>query len=209
MNIFDNIAANLSIKFENSEFYKNKLIKRYKPLITPGVKSQDELIVSLEKHFDLEETDKAVMSKTFLELCVMGNIDCDEPDMLDFQIFKVVKNEKSEALYACEKYDLDDDDIFIIFEEHNNFFISNSQIVEMLLIIKEGISLEDYENETPEFINYIRCCRYFCQTNFFKLNKAVTYDEFDMIDVSDDADDAECFDDSDDEDDDFTDAIEF
>ena len=79
----------------------------------------------------------------------------------------------------------------------------------MLLIIKEGISLEDYENETPEFINYIRCCRYFCQTNFFKLNKAVTYDEFDMIDVSDDADDAECFDDSDDEDDDFTDAIEF
>lgn len=35
MNIFDNIAANLSLKYENSEFYKNKLIKRYKPLITP------------------------------------------------------------------------------------------------------------------------------------------------------------------------------
>ena len=67
MNIFDNIAANLSLKYENSEFYKNKLIKRYKPLITPGVKSQDELIISLEKHFDLELTDKAVMSKTFLE----------------------------------------------------------------------------------------------------------------------------------------------
>ena len=31
MNIFDNIAANLSLKYENSEFYKNKLIKRYKP----------------------------------------------------------------------------------------------------------------------------------------------------------------------------------
>ena len=134
MNIFDNIAANLSLKYENSEFYKNKLIKRYKPLITPGVKSQDELIISLEKHFDLELTDKAVMSKTFLELCVMGNIDCDEPDMIDFEIYRVVRNSKSEALYACEKYDLDDDDIFIIFEEHNNFFISNSQIVEMLLI---------------------------------------------------------------------------
>ena len=26
MNIFDNIAANLSLKYENSEFYKNKLI---------------------------------------------------------------------------------------------------------------------------------------------------------------------------------------
>lgn len=113
MNIFDNIAANLSLKYENSEFYKNKLIKRYKPLITPGVKSQDELIISLEKHFDLELTDKAVMSKTFLELCVMGNIDCDEPDMIDFEIYRVVRNSKSEALYACEKYDLDDDDIFI------------------------------------------------------------------------------------------------
>ena len=90
MNIFDNIAANLSLKYENSEFYKNKLIKRYKPLITPGVKSQDELIISLEKHFDLELTDKAVMSKTFLELCVMGNIDCDEPDMIDFEIYRVV-----------------------------------------------------------------------------------------------------------------------
>ena len=86
MNIFDNIAANLSLKYENSEFYKNKLIKRYKPLITPGIKSQDELIISLEKHFDLELTDKAVMSKTFLELCVMGNIDCDEPDMIDFAV---------------------------------------------------------------------------------------------------------------------------
>ena len=213
MNIFDNIAANLSLKYENSEFYKNKLIKRYKPLITPGVKSQDELIISLEKHFDLEQTDKAVMSKTFLELCVMGNIDCDEPDMIDFEIYRVVRNSKSEALYACEKYDLDDDDIFIIFEEHNNFFISNSQIVEMLLIIKEGVSAEDYENETPEFLNYIRVCRYFCQTNFFKLNKAVIYDEFDMIDIPEDesdSDDADYFDESEnDADDDFTDAIEF
>lgn len=167
MNIFDNIAANLSLKYENSEFYKNKLIKRYKPLITPGVKSQDELIISLEKHFDLELTDKAVMSKTFLELCVMGNIDCDEPDMIDFEIYRVVRNSKSEALYACEKYDLDDDDIFIIFEEHNNFFISNSQIVEMLLIIKEGVSAEDYENETPEFLNYIRCLPLLLPDKFF------------------------------------------
>lgn len=153
------------------------------------------------------------MSKTFLELCVMGNIDCDEPDMIDFEIYRVVRNSKSEALYACEKYDLDDDDIFIIFEEHNNFFISNSQIVEMLLIIKEGVSAEDYENETSEFLNYIRVCRYFCQTNFFKLNKAVTYDEFDMIDIPEDesdSDDADYFDESeDDTDDDFTDSIKF
>ena len=56
--------------------------------------SQDELIISLEKHFDLELTDKAVMSKTFLELCVMGNIDCDEPDMIDFEIYRVVRNSK-------------------------------------------------------------------------------------------------------------------
>ena len=48
---------------------------------------------------------------------------------------------------------------------------------------------------------------------FFKLNKAVTYDEFDMIDIPEDesdSDDAEYFDESeDDTDDDFTDAIEF
>lgn len=82
----------------------------------------------------------------------------------------------------------------------------------MLLIIKEGVSAEDYENETPEFLNYIRVCRYFCQTNFFKLNKAVTYDEFDMIDIPEDesnSDDADYFDESEDETDDFTDAIKF
>lgn len=48
---------------------------------------------------------------------------------------------------------------------------------------------------------------------FFKLNKAVTYDEFDMIDIPEDesnSDDADYFDESeDDTDDDFTDAIEF
>ena len=38
MNIFDNIAANLSLKYENSEFYKNKLIKRYKPPHHTGCK---------------------------------------------------------------------------------------------------------------------------------------------------------------------------
>ncbi len=151
MNIFDNIAANLSLKYENSEFYKNKLIKRYKPLITPGVKSQDELIISLEKHFDLELTDKAVMSKTFLELCVMGNIDCDEPDMIDFEIYRVVRNSKSEALYACEKYDLDDDDIFIIFEEHNNFFISNSQIVRCCLSSKRVFLPRTMRMKLPNF----------------------------------------------------------
>lgn len=53
MNIFDNIAANLSLKYENSEFYKNKLVKRYKPLITPGVKSQDELIILLKSTLTL------------------------------------------------------------------------------------------------------------------------------------------------------------
>ena len=48
--------------------------------------------------------------------------------------------------------------------------------------------------------------------NFFKLNKAVTYDEFDMIDIPEDesdSDDADYFDESDDEADDFTDSIEF
>ena len=106
MNIFDNIAANLSLKYENSEFYKNKLIKRYKPLITPGVKSQDELIISLEKHFDLELTDKAVMSKTFLELCVMGNIDCDEPDMIDFEIYRVVSIQRARRFMLAKSMTL-------------------------------------------------------------------------------------------------------
>lgn len=47
---------------------------------------------------------------------------------------------------------------------------------------------------------------------FFKLNKAVTYDEFDMIDIPEDesnSDDADYFDESENEADDFTDAIEF
>lgn len=52
----------------------------------------------------------------------------------------------------------------------------------------------------------------FARQTFFKLNKAVTYDKFDMIDIPEDesnSDDADYFDDSEDEADDFTDAIEF
>ena len=67
MNIFDNIAANLSLKYENSEFYKNKLIKRYKPLITPGEKSQHEHIITQEKHIDQALPDKADILKPFLQ----------------------------------------------------------------------------------------------------------------------------------------------
>lgn len=47
---------------------------------------------------------------------------------------------------------------------------------------------------------------------FLKLNKAVTYDEFDMIDIPEgesDSDNADYFNESEDEADDFTDAIEF
>lgn len=193
MNIFDHLA----VKYENSDFYRNKIIKRYKPLITPGVKSQDELIVSLEKHFDLEESETATVTKSFLELCVYGNINCDNPEMLDFQIFKVVRNEKSAVLYACEEEDLLGEDIYIIFEEHNNFFISNSQIVEMLLIIKEGVTEEDYEEETPEFYNYLLTCHYFKQSDFFKLNKPVEDEVFEIIGCDDELDDEDFSEDED------------
>lgn len=98
MNIFDNIAANLSLKYENSEFYKNKLIKRYKPLITPGVKSQEELIISLEKHFDLELTDKAVTYDEF----DMIDIPEDESDSDDADYFDESDDEADDFTDAIE-----------------------------------------------------------------------------------------------------------
>ena len=46
MNIFDNIAANLSLKYENSEFYKNKLINHIR-LIAINVAHNAEFKKSL------------------------------------------------------------------------------------------------------------------------------------------------------------------
>lgn len=146
-----NLLTDIFTKYENSEFYKKRLIKNLKPSICPGVKSQDELIFSLNKYFDFVTVNINEVDRIFWEISMLGNLCNKDLNDLDFKIYKIINNSRSNLIYENENWDK-----FIVFESSNDFFISNSQIVQLIILVELGVSKSDYRMETPELINYLR-----------------------------------------------------
>lgn len=159
------------IKKENSKNYKKKLINKYKLKITPGIKTQNEIINSIKKQFDLIEAEiKEIeaIEPIFWKHSVLENIFeiNKNKDKLYFMIFKVLKNKKSKKLYnkAIKMSELFEDEfIFIVFEKSTNFMTTNFSKLQTKLFLEKGISQYDYENETSLFISYLIMLNNFCK----------------------------------------------
>ncbi len=146
----------LLTKYENSKFYQNRLIKKHKPKLNVGTRSFDEIIELLSKEFDLLKIEADEVDSTFWKYGVLENI--SDSSALQFKIFEIKRNEKSIALYqyAEEVHGIVDDNIVIVFEESTKYMTSNCDNVYTKMFILQGVSEFDYNNETPEFILYLR-----------------------------------------------------
>lgn len=149
-----NLYIKAVTKYENSIYFKNRLIKKYKQMIAPGINTQEEIILSLKKQFDLIEINKNSVSKVFWKVAVLDNLNNKQSTNLDFKVYKIINNLKSKELYNDEN-----EDILVIFESYNDYFISNSQAMQQLLILEKGISEQDYISNSDVLINYLRIYR--------------------------------------------------
>lgn len=146
-----NLYIKAVTKYENSIYFKNRLIKKYKRMIVPGINTQEKIILSLKKQFDLIEINKNSVSKVFWKVAVVDNLNNKHSTNLDFKVYKLINNLKSKEIYNDEK-----EDILVIFESYNDYFISNSQAMQQLLILEKGISEQDYRSNSDVLINYLR-----------------------------------------------------
>ena len=66
----------------------------------------------------------------------------------------IFKNKQSE-LYYRESRVQNEGFVWFICEEKTGYFTSNSQLLFLEMELKQGLSREDYENETMDFFNYL------------------------------------------------------
>lgn len=151
------LYTKIKTKYENSELYKKKLIKKYKAIIKPGYKTQDEILKLLKNKFDLVEITVNDISDSFWECCVISNF--NNVSDLHFSIYKVLYNDRSKKIYkntpelCCNELD---EFIFLVFEQSSEYFISNSNVLTSMMILERGISEYDYINNTPSFVFYLK-----------------------------------------------------
>lgn len=153
----------LYLLYENSNFYKKRIISKYKHLIKPGEHTCEEIISSIKEKYDLKKISENQVDNVFWEYSVMRNLsaDCEYNDCkcddFEFYIYQVEQNEKSEKLYDLEDKNLIDEKNGIVFvmEKTTGYIVCNSQQLNLLLLLEKGIALDDYINETPVFYNYL------------------------------------------------------
>lgn len=152
--------------YENSKLHKHNLIKKYKLKIIPGIKSQTEIINLLKNEFDLVEISSTDVEPIFWKHGVIKNVSYfnSNNDKNQFIIYKVLSNNKSKKLYSYARKMselMDDDIIFIVFEKATNYMTSNVSKVQTKLLLLQGVSEYDYNNNTPVLINYIRMLEHY------------------------------------------------
>lgn len=132
---------------ENSRLYKNHLIKKYKPHITPKINSQEEIIALLEQEFDLVRACVDDIEPIFWKIGVLFNLEEYNTDSYEFEILKIKRNEKSESFYQYFlKWDeiSDDENIFVIFEKNTDFMTTKCNKLIAKMILLKGVSQYDY-----------------------------------------------------------------
>lgn len=156
----------LKMQYENSSYYKKKLIKKYKKKLTPGMKTTLELIQILNNNYNTQEILSESINPVFWKYSVFSNLESSQnkKETYCFKIFKIIRDNKSEKMYRFwEKID-DSDFIFVIFETNTGFITGNCHLLLQFLIIERGIGNYDYKNNTSVMINYLMNLHHYKKT---------------------------------------------
>lgn len=142
------------------------LLRTYKDKITPGQKSLEELVTYLKNKVDVEAVETEAISNLHMRFTGHNVVHCLlneqlklSADDLDFVVYKLVRNEKSDDYYS--KFwvnisaSLRNELIYIIFETKTGYVYSNCNTLYLELYLKRGVSQFDYDNETLLLISYL------------------------------------------------------
>jgi len=141
------------------------LIEQYKAEIIPVRKSFDEMLHLIASKADVEKihisdfTDAFVKSLYFNARNAITNNSMQlSVDDFEFCAYSLMKSPKNNAYWnsiAC--VDPSENSIYIVLEKKTGFILTNHSKLHLELVIAQGISPYDYENDTDMLVFYLSC----------------------------------------------------
>jgi len=141
--------------------YQKMMLAKYKPHIVPGQKSSEEMRTWLEASYDVEEISLADFSSSFQyamrynaeHAYLNQSLGFTKKDFL-FTVYKVMDTIRNRDLglerTTCEDFS------YILWETKTGYMYSNCPKLFSEYIVVQGISQEEYDNDTPYLLYYIK-----------------------------------------------------
>lgn len=145
---------------------QKRLIKKYKPQIVCGERNIAQIWEYLKERVDLspmalediEPNERGLILKNISTSMVNEELKLS-PEDFQLRISRIVKNEKSRPYYQCRYLQMwenpAEDCIFVLAEAQTGYIHSNSNKLQLELLVAQGISEYDYVNETMRFVAYL------------------------------------------------------
>ncbi len=145
---------------------QNYLRTRYKHLISPGEKSFNELKDLLKRKADVVEISVEELSESIQQHIIFNAVHSIRNEQLkltaaelNLVAYKLINNDQSAGYYQYRYAHLsnlqEDDIIYVVFETRTGYINSNSNKLLVELMVGQGISQYDYDNDTLMFRAYL------------------------------------------------------
>ncbi len=137
----------------------NKQHKKFKHLIKVGPVPVPELINLLKNMLTVQEIGLDTFSDYYRErlkhnafYCINNQKLQITPDEMVFRFFEIIKDKRAKQYFVNEPNQLFTQDMcYIIFEEKTGYMDSSSNKLFLDMMLKRGVSQEDYDNEGLQF----------------------------------------------------------
>lgn len=140
------------------------LKEKYKDKLYANKKTPIEIINYMKENFTLAEVDNS--ADRYQNKIEMAKVNCSNTeayrnkiaiDDMDFLIYEIVKDKRSSSYYQeHEKLFLTISPISFIIETNTGYLYSNCNKLQLHMILFQGISQEDIDNDTGDLSLYLR-----------------------------------------------------
>lgn len=146
-------------KYIKHRLYVKFLLWRYKNKIVLGLQDEKTVMDKMSKIFNFKKITYKDVDENFWKYLIIDNVKHLPCQDYNFGIYKLVKDEKSEAIYKKgikEDPLYEHSDIYIVFENNNHFVNSNCWTLLLKIIIEQGIKEEEYnDNKSLKLLEYL------------------------------------------------------
>lgn len=144
---------------------KENMVSKLKHSVISGKKTPSDLADWIKTKFDVKLISFSKFSDAFFSSikfnalhAITNKYLCLSEGDFEFVLYQIIENEKSNVYY--DSFDLrnaGEEFIFIILERKTGYVFTNHNKLQLELVMEQGISQYDYDNETDVFVNYLSC----------------------------------------------------
>lgn len=162
---------------------RENLINHYKKFIHPGIKSLRDVFNEVSAKLDFQPRKLEILTDYF----IMTQIHSAEQNIrnrvttcqtqVKLQLYELIQNEKSLPYYRYHsKNDFwpgENESIFLLMDMDSEYVMSNSNRLYLEMFLRQGITEEDYQNDTVLLLMYLHNLE--CYLNEFSEDKTADF----------------------------------